>query len=180
MIIVCDNYKKDELLSKNNKLSNVKYMNKIEFIHKFYFDYDKHAIYELCKYYGFNYENSKMYLDNIYYIEDKYYGVEKLDKLVSIKRYLDSNKLLIYDNLFREYLKNNEVVFDSVELDKFDNIMIKELDSITSIKVIEKDSKPCLEEMLGTIKDILGETIEKYRYNGQNGTNESIIISNNL
>ena len=139
MIIVCDNYKKDELLSKSNKLSNVKYMNKIEFIHKFYFDYDKRTIYELCEYYGFNYENSKMYLDSIYYIEDKYYGVEKLDKLVSIKRYLDSNKLLIYDNLFREYLRNNEVVFDSIELDKFDNIMIEELESFTSVKVIEKD-----------------------------------------
>ena len=48
-------------------------MNKIEFIHKFYFDYDKRTIYELCEYYGFNYENSKMYLDSIYYIEDKYY-----------------------------------------------------------------------------------------------------------
>lgn len=141
MIIVCDSYKRDELLSKNNKLSNVKYMSKKEFIHKFYFDYDKRTIYELCKYYGFNYENSKMYLDNIYYIEDRYYGVEKLDKLVSIKRYLDSNNLLIYDNLFREYLKNNEVVFDSVELDKFDNIMIKELESITRVKVIEKEYK---------------------------------------
>ena len=126
MIIVCDNYRKDELLSKSNKLSNVKYMNKIEFIHKFYFDYDKRTIYELCEYYGFNYENSKMYLDNIYYIEDKYYGVEKLDKLVSIKKYLDSNNLLIYDKLFKEFLKNNEVVFDSIELDKFDNIMIEE------------------------------------------------------
>ena len=37
MIIVCDSYKKNELLSKSNKLSNVKYMNKIEFIHKFYY-----------------------------------------------------------------------------------------------------------------------------------------------
>ena len=29
MIIVCDNYRKDELLSRSNKLSNVKYMSKI-------------------------------------------------------------------------------------------------------------------------------------------------------
>ena len=139
MIIVCDNYKKDELLNRNNKLSNVKYMSKRDFIHKFYFDYDKRTIYELCEYYGFNYENSKMYLDNIYYIEDKYYEVEKLDKLVSIKKYLDSNNLLIYDKLFRDYLKHNEVVFDSIELDKFDNIMIKELESITNVRVIEKE-----------------------------------------
>ena len=139
MIIVCDNYKKDELLNSSNKLSNVKYMSKREFIHKFYFDYDKRTIYELCKKYCFNYENSKMYLDNIYYIEDKYYGVEKLDKLVSIKKYLDSNNLLIYDKLFKDYLKNNEVVFDSIELDKFDNIMIKELESITSVRIIEKE-----------------------------------------
>lgn len=140
MIIVCDSYKKNELLKKNsNKLSNMKYMSKKEFIHKFYFDYDKRTIYELCKEYGFNYENSKIYLDNIYYIEDKYYGVEKLDKLVSIKKYLDSNNLLIYDNLFREYLRNNKVVFDSINLNKFDNMMINELKNITSVKVIEKE-----------------------------------------
>jgi len=40
-----------------------------------------------------------VYLDNLYYIDNKNYDVEKLNKLVSIKRYLDSNNLLIYDNL---------------------------------------------------------------------------------
>ena len=50
--IVCDDYRKYELLKNNrNKLSNIKYMNKLEFIHKFYFDYDKKTIYELCKKY---------------------------------------------------------------------------------------------------------------------------------
>ena len=140
VIIVCDDYRKYELLKNNrNKLSNIKYMNKLEFIHKFYFDYDKKTIYELCKKYNYSYDIALMYLENIYYIEDKMYDNEKLDKLVEIKRYLDDNNLLIYDLLFKELLKSNEVVFDSVELTKADNIMISELKSITSVTIKEKE-----------------------------------------
>ena len=140
VVIVCDDYRKDELLKNNrNKLSNIKYMNKLEFIHKFYFDYDKKTIYELCKKYNYSYDIALMYLESIYYIEDKKYDNEKLDKLVEIKRYLDDNNLLIYDLLFKELLKSNEVVFDSVELTKADNIMISELKSITSVTIKEKE-----------------------------------------
>ena len=140
MLIVCSCNRKDELLkNNNNKLSIVKYMSKLEFIHRFYFDYDKKTIYELCKKYNVTYNNAMVYLDNLYYIDNKNYDVEKLDKLVNIKRYLDSNNLLIYDDLFREYLKNNEVVFDSCDLDKFDKIMIKELEDITNVTVKDKE-----------------------------------------
>ena len=140
MLIVCSCNRKDELLkNSNNKLSIVKYMSKLEFIHRFYFDYDKKTIYELCKKYNVTYNNAMVYLDNLYYIDNKNYDVEKLNKLVSIKRYLDSNNLLIYDDLFREYLKNNEVVFDSCDLDKFDKIMIKELEDITNVTVKDKE-----------------------------------------
>ena len=140
MIIVCDDYRKNELLKNNrNKFSNIKYMNKLEFIRKFYFDYDKRTIYELCKKYNYSYDTALMYLENIYYIESKKYNNEKLDKLAQIKNYLDSNNLLIYDLLFREYLKSNEVVFDSIDLTKFDNIMISELKNITSVFIKEKE-----------------------------------------
>ena len=140
MIIVCDDYRKNELLKNNrNKFSNIKYMNKLEFIRKFYFDYDKRTIYELCKKYNYSYDTALMYLENIYYIESKKYNNEKLDKLAQIKNYLDSNNLLIYDLLFREYLKSNEVVFDSIDLTKFDNIMISELKNITSVSIKEKE-----------------------------------------
>ena len=140
MLIVCGNNRKDELLKNNsNKLSNVKYMSKLEFIHRFYFDYDEKTIYELCREYNIAYSIARIYLDNLYYIEDKCYGVEKLDKLVDIKRYLDSNNLLIYDKLFKEYLKNTEVVFDSCDLDKFDRIMISELEGITNVTIKNKE-----------------------------------------
>ena len=139
MIIVCEKYRKEELLKKNsNKLSNIKYMSKLEFIHKFYFDYNNKTIYELFKKYNFTYDTALMYLKNIYYIENKKYNNDKLDKLVQIKKYLDDSKLLIYDSLFREYLKKNEVVFDSIELFKFDRIMIEEIKSITSVTIKEK------------------------------------------
>lgn len=140
MLIICSNIKKDELLKNNsNKLNDIKFMSKRDFIRKFYFDYDKKTIYELCRKYNITYSIAHIYLDNLYYIENKEYGIDKLDKLVEIREYLDSNNLLYYDKLFREYLKNNEVVFDSCDLDKFDKIMIKELESITKVSVKDKE-----------------------------------------
>ena len=73
VIVVCDNYRKDEFLKDNrNELNNVKYMNKREFIHKFYFDYNKKTIYELCKRYNYSYDIALMCIENIYYI-DKFF-----------------------------------------------------------------------------------------------------------
>ena len=55
-------------------------------------------------------ENAITILDNLYYIEDKDYKNEKLNKLVNYKKELDTNNLLIYDKLFKKILKRRKVV----------------------------------------------------------------------
>ena len=141
MIIVSTNSGKDEILKtlENETLKNIKFMTKVEFIHSFYFDYDEKTVYELCKKFSINSEIAKIYLENLYYIDNKKYDIEKLDKLVSIRNYLENNDLLKFDLLFKEYLKNNEVVFFNIEITKFDQIMIDEVKKITNVTV--KNSK---------------------------------------
>lgn len=141
MIVVCDNKRKDIILEKLNDgpLNNIKFISKSEFIRKFYFDYDKRAVYYLMQKYHCNSDIANIYLENIYYVEDKKYNNEKLDKLVAIKKDLKENHLLKEDLLFLEFIKNKKIVFDSCDLDNFDMNMIKKLKQITEVEIKEKE-----------------------------------------
>lgn len=79
-----------------------------EFSKKVTFSYDERTIYYLMKEYDYNYSTALVYLDNLYYISDKLDN-NKMNKLKKIKNYLDKNNLLIYDDLFRNYVKNKEI-----------------------------------------------------------------------
>ena len=141
MILVCEKYKKDEILKNlyDKPLEQIKFMTKLEFIKSFYFDYDKKTIYMLCKEYSCSYDTALIYLKNLYYIDNKKYNNEKLDKLVSIKNFLLSNNLLKIDNLFKEYIKGQKIVFIDYNLDKFDMFLINELKKITEVEIKEKN-----------------------------------------
>ena len=87
---------------------NIKFMPLDEFIKKYIFDYDNKTIYYLMKKYNIKYSTALIYLDNLYYISDKL-NIDKMNKLKEIKEYLDSNNLLIYDNYFKEYIKDKKI-----------------------------------------------------------------------
>ena len=87
---------------------NIKFMTLEEFVKRYTFDYDNKTIYYLMKEYNIKYSTALVYLDNLYYISDKIDN-DKMSKLKEIKEYLDSNNLLIYDDLFRSYVKKNKV-----------------------------------------------------------------------
>lgn len=140
MIYVCENYKKDNILNNDSQsLKQVKYMTKVEFKKHYYFDYNKKTIYELSRKYGCSYEVSLIYLENMYYIENKNYNNVKLDKLVEMKNYLLSKNYLIIDNLFKEYLKRHDVIFDGYYFNKLEKEMIEQLKKITNVNIITKD-----------------------------------------
>ncbi len=137
-IIVCsDNTKKKILLDLNDKpMMNIKFMNKLDFIHNYYFDYNEEAIYYVMNNYHVKYDIAINYLNNLIYIEDKVYGNEKLDLLVSIKKELDDNNLLINNKLFNNYLKGKRIIFMD-NLNKFDLKYIEELKDICEVEIKE-------------------------------------------
>lgn len=87
---------------------NIKFMSLEEFSKKVTFAYDEKTIYYLMREYNYNYSTALVYLDNLYYISDKLDN-NKMNKLKEIKNYLDENNLLIYDDVFRDYVKNKEI-----------------------------------------------------------------------
>ena len=144
LIVTGNEYKLDILHScgDNNILINIKFIDKKEFINRFYFTYDERAIYYLMKNYKLNENVSRVYLDNLYYIDDVEYKSNKLNKLVSIKRELNEEGLLIYDNLFLNYIKNKRIVFYNYNcFNKFELDMIDRLKKITEVVIIDKDYK---------------------------------------
>lgn len=133
LLIVPDKIKEEliEEVRKNNPLVDITFITKNEFIKKVTFDYDNKTIYYLMNKYNIKYEIAKIYLDNIYYINSTKYDLSKLNLLVEIKEYLIENNLLIYDNLYKEYIKTKHiVVYNFNYIDKYFNTLLKDFKDV--------------------------------------------------
>lgn len=110
ILLIPNNIKNKVIKKVREKYFNysIKFMSLEEFSKKVTFSYDERTIYYLMKEYDYNYSTALVYLDNLYYISDKLDN-NKMNKLKKIKNYLDRNNLLIYDELFRDYVKDKEI-----------------------------------------------------------------------
>lgn len=141
-LVICDNNFKEKVLEYLNntpKLYSINFMTINELIKRYYFDYDEKTIYYLMKKYKLKYDVAEKYLKNIYFVEDKKYSSDKLNILVKYKQELIDNNLLIYDELFEEYIKNRDVVVINCDLNKFQKNIINNLKKTTNVKIIDKN-----------------------------------------
>ena len=168
-LIICPlDYKNNILnyLTKNKLIVNLKFMTINEYKKNLMFDYDYHAIDYLVDKYQLKVSNAKELIENLYYVNDKKYNNEKLDYLVSIKKELDSNNLLIYNPLFKKYLNWKTVIYGYGELDKFNNSLFSSA-NIIPYKLIDKeyniyhfdDINNELEFVFNTIVDLIKKGI---------------------
>lgn len=123
-IIICNNDKKKAILkslSDTKKFLNVVFYTEKEFIRNYLFKVKDEALEYITSKYNLNIDVSKMYLGNIYYVcENINYNNKKLDKLVSIKKDLIDNGFIIYNNLFKSYIKNfNILVLKDLYIDEY-------------------------------------------------------------
>lgn len=122
-LIICPNSLKRKIISEinnNDKIISFKIIDSNEFKKNYFFDYNKKTIYYLMKKLNVKYEIALEYIDACYYIEDKKYSNNKLNELLSIKKDLIANNLLIFNNNFHYYLKNiNIIVIGYNKLDPF-------------------------------------------------------------
>ena len=88
---------------------DIKFLSIEEFIKRCTFDYDNQAVYHVMKKYQMKYSSASVYLKNLPYIDDKIIN-SKMEFLKEIKKDLDDKKLLKYDYLFKESIKNKEIV----------------------------------------------------------------------
>lgn len=122
-LIICPNTLKRKIVNEinsNNKIVSFRIMDLIEFKKNYFFDYDKKAIYYLMKKLNLKYEIVLEYIEACYYIENKKYNSTKLNQLLDIKNDLINNNLLIFDDNFKYYLSNtNIIILGYGELDDF-------------------------------------------------------------
>jgi ATP-dependent helicase/nuclease subunit B len=141
ILIVPSNIKK-QILKGNNTLLNIKSYTKDELMKKIMFDYNEKTIHYMHKKYGYKIDICKMYLDNMYYVDNTLYESDKLNTLVEMKNDLLNNNLLIIDNLFLNSLSKKKVVVFGYYIDKFFKKMLDMVSVHTNVEIIEnKDFK---------------------------------------
>lgn len=124
-LIVCPNATKIKILNEqmqDDKLYNIKFMTKEEFKNNYFYSYDDETLYYLLKKYNYNLDVAKIYLKNLYVIdENKDYKNPKLVFLKNLKIELLKENLLKQNKSFKEFIKNkNIIVLNYYDLDKYE------------------------------------------------------------
>lgn len=145
-IVILNDYAKKSFIKKIDKLINVKVITLSELKRKYYFDYDNKAIYFVSNKYNCIPEIAKIYIENIYYLKD--IDNEKINFLKDIKNDLDTNNLLTYNNLFKEFLKGKEIVLYNLKYtDKFYKNIFKELEEYSKITIYNDEDNSIVKEL---------------------------------
>lgn len=126
-LIICSDEDRKKILMRN-KLINIKVMSFMQFVKKYYFDYDENTILYVMDKYSVKYEIALVYIKNLYYIEDKEYSIKKLDFLVQMKRELINNGLLKYNPLFRKYLDTIDVIVYGIRIGKYEESVLNNIE----------------------------------------------------
>lgn len=137
LLIICPDAEKNNILKSINKLIDIKFINIQSFIDNYFYKYDYRAISFVMNEYKLSLDISKMYMENLYFIDiNKKYNSKKLEFLREIKNKLISNNLLEFNNYFKEYLKNkNIMVMCYPKLEKYLLDVFKKLNA----EIITKD-----------------------------------------
>ena len=144
MIIICPNDIKLEYL-KDSKIHNYKFYDLKTLKEKVFFKYDDLALYEVAKKYNVKPAIALKMLENLYYIDD-YYNDSKLDKLYDLKKYLISKNLIMKDDNFFVFLKD-EIIIEGYEYNKELEKIIEILSRYTKVTYRELKSKYPLKEI---------------------------------
>ena len=95
MLIICPNEQKSKILEKleqENKLYNLKFMTKKEYLDNYFFTYKDNALLYLMKKYHYKVDVCKVYLNCLYVIdENKVYQNKKLLFLQNLKKELQEH-----------------------------------------------------------------------------------------
>ena len=149
ILIIKDGLKDNilDFLNKSKKLINIRIITLSELKRKYYFDYDNETIYYVCNKYNVIYDIAKIYIENLYYIKDKTDN-EKVNFLYELKQDLISNKLLQENKLFKNSLKNKNIVLYNLKyVDKFYENIFNELESFSKIERINYEHEKSIKEL---------------------------------
>lgn len=135
-IIILNDNAKEDIISSFTNLVNYKIITLSELKKKYYFDYNNEAICYVSKKYNVICDVAKIYIDNLYYI-DEAIDNEKVQFLLNLKQDLINNNLLIFNKLFHNFLTNkNIILYDLKYVDKFYKNIFDKLSENNTIEEI--------------------------------------------
>ncbi len=162
MLIICPNEQKSKMLEKleqENKLYNLKFMTKKEYLDNCFFTYKDNALLYLMKKYHYKVDVCKVYLNYLYVIdENKVYQNKKLIFLQSLKKELQEKDLLEYNSSFKDYLKGKrKVVLNYPKLELYEKIALEAEEFVTKDQkeLVVTEYKTMEEEVNGIALKIL-------------------------
>lgn len=162
MLIICPNEEKIKILEKleqENKLYNLKFMTKKEYLDNYFFTYKDKAILYLMKKYHYKVDVCKVYLNYLYVIDlDKVYENKKLKFLQTLKKELKENKLLEYNPTFKEYVKTKKMLilkYPKLDLYERNALDVKEEKAFQEKDLIVTEYKTMEDEVNGIALEIL-------------------------
>ena len=169
-LIICENSYKMAILeyaTNNHLLLNAKIMSKEKFFQEYFFTYDKRALSYLVQKYQVKVSIAQMYLENLYFIEDKEYKKDKLKFLKNIKDELSGEGLLKTNVYFHDYLKNKKIlVLGYLVLEKWEQEIFNQyktfyfkFNSLKNIKTVYEFSS--IEEEIEYVAESIGNLISK-------------------
>ena len=128
-LIICPNATKLKILNEQieeKTLYNIKFMTKEEFKNNYFFSYDEKALFYLMKKYHYNLDVAKVYLKNLYVIdENKNYKSQKLVFLKELKLELLKEHLLVTNPNFKKYISNKNIITKNYyDLEKYEEEML--------------------------------------------------------
>lgn len=139
-LYIVNNSYKEKILKETKSLMNYKYMTLEEFKKAYLFDYDDEAIYYIMKTKSVKYDIAKNYIENMYFTWNSDTEDDKASFLKSLYFELKENKLLIQNPLFKEYLKNVDVIVKGYLLSKYDRKILDNVSKITSVQIAEENN----------------------------------------
>lgn len=106
------------------------------------FDYTNETINYVMSNYNTSYQVSKEYINSLYYLDDSIEN-EKFVFLTKLKNYLDNNSLLIYDNLYENFLesKNKLYVFGFNFIESFNRHLLDIASKYIDIDFLETNEE---------------------------------------
>lgn len=155
-------------LDQDNKLYNIKFMSREEFIERSTFSYNDDSILYLMDKYKYDCNICKILLDNMKYVDNDKYSSKKLNDLFLLRKELMDNNRLKVDKLFPSFLKNKKIyVYGYLYIDNlfkryldlydYEVISIKE-EKIDNHVVYEADT---LEEEVEFVFDKIGDLVDR-------------------
>lgn len=146
-ILIINDYAKNTLLKKINKLLNIKIITLSELKKNYIYDYDYKSVLYVSNKYNCIPSIARKYIENTYYINNEYKS-RKIELLTKIKNDLEDNNLLIKNNLYRKFLNNKDIVLYNLKyVDKYYLNIIEELSSTNNIITYNEEKETSIKKI---------------------------------